>query len=596
MNDYRKITLAKQEIVFWKQVLLYIAVICLIVTVLVKIIDIQGFNTKYYSNLSASNHKRVISTNCPRGTIFDRNGKELATDLPTFDLYISPSLIKDIDSFTEVLTSCVTVDKAKLKKILSEKVSFDESYLIKSNLSNEEIARFNELSFKLKGATIKESYKRYYPNGEALAHVLGYTGIVSEAELNDYKNLTLDERVGKFGIEKYYENLLHGEKGKIVQIVSANGKVLDEMEEKPTKKGENIFLTIDLNLQKKVEEVIGDNYGTGIIVDAKNGEVLACASNPSFDPNIFSKDISPEEWQVLNKKRAFFNIAIQGVYPPGSTFKPLISLYALSKNIITTETKYFCGGSLNIKGMEEKYKCWVYPSSHGWLNLKDAIKYSCDIFFYQLAKDLKIEDFLEFAIKYGGITRKTGIDLPYENEGFLGSPNWKKKYIGDEWFDGDSMNLGIGQGYILVTPLQMAKLYLKIANGGKELIPHLLLKTDSDKTFNDFNAFNASKENDYSIEKKYDDILIDYLKGVTEIGGTAFGLNVDGVKVAAKTGTAEGPNGEHLWLISIFPADDPQIVSLLMFENSKYKFASELTPYIKNILLYYKNKYNTNER
>ncbi len=593
MSENKKMTLAKQEIVFWKQVLLYVAVVCLTITVFIKIINIQGFNTEYYSNLSTDNHKRVISTNCPRGTIFDRNGKELATDLPTFDLYISPTLIKDIDSFTEILNSCINVDKIKLKKILSEANSIDESYLIKSNLSDEEIARFNELSFKLKGATIKESYKRHYPNGEALAHVLGYTGIASEPELDYYKNLTLDERVGKSGLEKYYEDLLHGEKGRIVQIVSASGKVLDEMEEKPAKKGENIFLTIDLGLQKKVEEVIGDNYGTGIIIDVKKGELLACASNPSFDPNIFSKDISDEEWQALNKKRAFFNIAIQGVYPPGSTFKSLISLYALSKNVINTETKYFCGGSLNVKGLEEKYKCWVFPSSHGWLNLKDALKYSCDIFFYQLAKDLKIENFIEFAIKFGGITKKTGVDLPYENEGFLGSPNWKKKYIGDEWFDGDSMNLGIGQGYILVTPLQMAKLYLKIANGGKELVPHLLLKTESNKTFNDFYIL---KEDDYLVEKKYNDILIDYLKGVTEIGGTAYGLNIDGVKVAAKTGTAEGPNGEHLWLISIYPAEDPQIVALIMFENSKYQFASKLTPYMENILSYYKNEYNTNKR
>ncbi|HPO28651.1 MAG TPA: penicillin-binding protein 2 [Caldisericia bacterium] len=593
MNEYKKITLVKQEIAFWKQVLLYVSMICLFVTILVKIINIQGFNTDYFTNLSIDNHKRYISINCPRGTIFDRNGKELATDLPTFDLYISPTMIKDTDSFTDILTSCIDLDKTKLNKILSEKDLNNDSYLIKSNLSSEEIARFNELSFNLKGATIEESYKRYYPNGKTLAHVLGYTGLASSSELEIYNNLTLNERVGKSGIEKYYENLIHGEKGKIVQIVSANGKVLDEMEEKPSKKGENIFLTIDLNLQKKVEEVIGDNYGTGIIIDAKKGEILACASNPSFDPNIFSKDISYEEWQSLSNKRAFFNIAIQGVYPPGSTFKPLISLYALSRDIINLETKYLCSGSLNIKGMEEKYKCWVFPSSHGWLNLKDALKYSCDIFFYQLARDFKFENFIDFAIKFGGITKKTGIDLPYEDEGFLGSPTWKKKYIGDEWFEGDSMNIGIGQGYILVTPLQMSKLYLKIANRGKEVVPHLLLKTESNKTF--YNYYDIKEEN-YPIENKYCDIIIDYLKGVTEVGGTAYGLNVDGVKVAAKTGTAEGPNGEHLWLISIFPADDPQIVALIMFENSKYEFASELTPYMKNILLYYKNEYNTNKR
>lgn len=593
MNEFRKISLEKQEIALWKEILIVIIVICLSLTLLTRIIYIQGLNRDYYENLAANNHKREISINCPRGTIYDRNGKEIAFDLPTFDLYIVPSLVEDTAKFSELLSSCVKIDKVRLNEIFAKKSLSEEDYLIKRNLSNEEIARFNELSFKLKGAVVKESYKRVYNYGKVLAHVLGYTGIASHDELNEYKNLTTNERVGKSGVEKYYESLLHGEKGKIVQIVSASNKILNEIEEKPVKKGEDIFLTIDIDLQKKVEEIIGNNYGAGIIADIKTGELLACASSPSFDPNIFSEDISSDVWDSLNKRRAFFNIPIQGTYPPGSTFKPLIALYALNKNVINLSTKYFCGGSLNVKGMEEKYKCWVFPSAHGWLTLEEALKYSCDIFFYELARDLEIKDFLEFAVKFGGITCGTGIDLPYEEEGFLGNPDWKRKYVGDEWFEGDSMNLGIGQGYLLVTPLQMLKLYLRIANSGKEVIPHLLLKTESGRTFENFSTH---KKDDYSKEINYTKLLLDYLRGVTEIGGTAYGLDIDGTKVAAKTGTAEGPNGEHLWLISIYPAHDPQIVALIMFENSKLQYASELTPYLREILLYYKNEYNSEKR
>ncbi len=594
MNEFKRFTLVKQDIALWKVILFILILVILNVLLSARLIYIQGFSSEYYKNLSANNQKREISKTSPRGTIYDRNGIKLAEDIPTFDLYITPALVYDDKNLLELLPQVVKVDVNKLRKVLSDKLNRQGEYLLKSNLSSEEVAHINELLFKLKGISLKESFKRYYPNGQTLAHIIGYTGIISSEELSEYKNLNANERVGKSGIEKFYEEILHGEKGKIVQIINANGKILNEIEEKSVKKGEDIYLTIDLELQKSVENVIKDNYGTGIIVDIKNGEILACASNPSFNPNIFSSNISEKEWQSLNEKRAFFNIAIQGSYPPGSTFKPLISLFALNNNIIDLETRFLCSGSLNVKGMEGKYRCWVYPSSHGWLKLREALKYSCDIFFYQLARECNIENLLKFATNFGGLANKTGIDLPYEESGFLGNPSWKKKYVGDEWFEGDSMNLGVGQGYILVTPIQMANLYCKIANDGKTVNPHFLMKTEKGETFHSLNPI--VKKNLVAQNIKYTEILKEYLKGVTEPGGTAYGLEVNGIKVAAKTGTAEGPKGEHLWLISIFPADNPQIVALIMFENSKMKYASELTPYLRKILTTYEKEYNSKKR
>jgi penicillin-binding protein 2 len=408
---------------------------------------------------------------------------------------------------------------------------------------------------------------------------------VNPEELKEYKNIDLDERVGKSGIEKFYEKLLHGSKGVVMQVVDARGKTLKEAEEKPVEKGKNLYLTIDIDLQKKVEDIIKDHRGSAIIINPKNGEILALASNPSFDPNIFSKLIPDSEWDELNNQRAFFNIPIQGTYPPGSTFKALISLFGLESKIINSQSKYVCTGALNIKGLEEKYKCWVYPSSHGAINLKEALKQSCDIFFYLLAKSFDINLFERFAVTYGGLTEKTGIDLSFEESGFLGSPDWKKKYVGYPWYDGDSMNLGIGQGYLSVTPMQMVKIYSKIANNGVNITPHLLLKTDDNKGFYDF--YPLSNKEIYSVKEENIRLVRQDLVSVTEPGGTAYGLNFDNIKVAAKTGTAEGTTGVHLWLISIVPADNPEIVALVMFENSTKQLASELVPYLKQILQYY---------
>lgn len=593
MNDLKKFNLVRQNVPFWKVTIFILIAIIFSSVLSVRLIYIQGFNSSYYKDLSNNNTKREISVICPRGTIYDRNGLKLAEDIPTFDLYIIPKLIQDKKNLIEILPKIAKIDLNKLKQISSLELSSEEEFLLKGNLTSEEVARINELLFKLQGVSLRESYKRYYPYGETLAHILGYTGIISSEEVDEYKDYNSNERVGKSGIERSYEEILHGEKGKIIQIINANNKVLNEFEEKPVKKGDDIYLTIDLGLQRKIESAIKDNYGTGIIIDIKKGEILACASNPSFNPNIFSDYISEEEWNRLNNKRAFFNIPIQGTYPPGSTFKPLISLFALNNKIINLDTSFLCSGSMDVKGMEGKYRCWVYPSSHGWLKLKDALKYSCDIFFYQLARECKIDDFLEFAINFGGLTSRTEVDVPFEETGFLGSPSWKNKYLGDEWFDGDSMNLGIGQGYVLVTPIQMANLYCKFANNGKPTTPHFLMKTEGGKLFYDLNKIDKKDpiENTKNIE-----IIREYLKGVTQPGGTAPGLIIDGIPVAAKTGTAEGPNGEHLWLISIYPADDPQIVALIMFENSKMEYASELTPYLKEILTYYQNEYNSNAR
>lgn len=599
-----KLEVANGKVVFW------IIVCFLFLSLLpIRLYQLQVKNQALYIELSKNNHDRIVTLECPRGSIFDRNGVKLAEDIPTYHLYgnltqyfslSDPSLAKDqkLKKAKEVLSKAITLKEKDLSLVLEKYKELNEEFLVKNNLSKEEYAVFNEKSFELPGFYIKEGFKRFYPKGSLLAHMIGYTRMISEEQkkLSAFSDYESTERIGKSGIELFYEKILHGKKGKKIQTINAFGNIIDEKEVSEVIKGDNIYLTIDARLQEFAEQTIKEQLGTVIVVECKTGEILAVASNPTFDPNIFS-DLLPETlWRELEQKRALYNIAIQGQYPPGSTFKPLLSLYALEKNIIKPEDKIFCGGSVNVPNLTEKYRCWVYPSKHGLINLKEALKFSCDVFFYELGKRCQIEDLLHY-VKQHGLARRTGIDINEEEEaqGFLGSPTWKKKQEGYAWFEGDSMNLGIGQGFIDVTPMQMAKIYAQLGNGGNIVIPHLLKKTSGNLTF--FDLLSDYQKDQLSIKLNTDPtnakLIQQDLYAVTEAGGTAPGLYNSSIKISAKTGTAEGAPGksgkskQHLWLTSFAPTDQPEIAAVMLFEDSDLEFGGMLAEPLKKVILKY---------
>ncbi|MDD4614445.1 MAG: penicillin-binding protein 2 [Caldisericia bacterium] len=582
------------------KIILFFAFVLLgFIFILFRIFQIQAFQQEKFSNLAINNYSRTVTQECPRGTIYDRNGNVLAKDVPTYHLYASPQEIPNIEYLASLLETFIGLSTEKTIPTIEELYSYSE-VLLKENLTYEEKTRIEENKYKLKGIFIKEGFKRFYPYNASLCHILGYTGMISKEDLQNPKLVRFkpNERIGQTGIERYYEDFLHGFPGITKQTINVFGSVQKEDIEKEVVKGEDVYLTIDIKLQKKAEEIISDHRGCLILMDIPTGEILTCVSNPGFDPNYFSGPRPVEKWNQWIENRSFFNIASMGQYPPGSTLKPLIALYGLTENVITPTENLLCEGSLNIPGQKDKYQCWVYPSSHGYITLSKALQVSCDVYFYKLADRFNIDHFVDFAVQYGGLSKKTGIDLTYEESGFLGTPEWKTKFKGIPWYRGDTMNLGIGQGFVSVTPLQMTKLYAKMASYGKDVTPHLLKQTSSQKGFFDLHPPPVSN-NSYQaqISPNYYNIVLEGLYKTTVYPGTAIGLRIPSMNIAAKTGTAlvEGQREtqQHVWMGAIFPYENPNRVAFLMFENSSFEFASELAPFLKDFILYYDELYTT---
>ncbi len=583
------------HIPLYKMLIIFLIMLFTFGVIVHRMLDLQLIRQDFYQEQSEKNIYSMLVQLSPRGTIFDRNGIKLAEDITSFHLYIEPAYIENKEFFSAGLLKAIPVDQEKLINIF-EKSSFPgQIYLLKSNLEDEEIARFKETQFQFdpqgKGAIIREGYKRHYPHQQRLSHVLGHTGIISSEDLKNplFQGYQRDDRIGRQGLERYYESLLRGTHGIKIQHRDVFGRVLEESIVKEVEKGQDLYLTIDIRLQKKVEELLKGHTGACIVMNVHTGEILALASYPDYNPNIFSQVVGDKDWSKLMERRALFNIAIQGTYAPGSTFKALPALFALNQEIISPQERITCRGFVEVEDMEGRYQCWVFPGSHGPLNMTQAMKVSCDVYFYELAKKFPIESFLQFTQDFGGLAQYSGIDLPFENPGFLGSPQYKLDYIGYPWFDGDSMNLGIGQGFISVTPLQLTNIYARIANGGKLIQPRLFLRSSPDITPDALKK--QKKVEQYKISMENLERLQNDLKEVTKPGGTAPALHLSKIPIAAKTGTAQGPYAPDgsvtwdLWLTGFAPADNPQIVATMMLENSEtFNFGGDLSPFIRDIV------------
>lgn len=584
-----------QNVASYKSFVLIILILLTFAFLGYRLINLQINKNDYYQKKAEGNIYRTIQEHSPRGTIYDRNGVKLAEDISSYHLYLDAGEIKNPSLFTQGLSQAINLDLTKLEETIELNIQLDSGpVLLKANLSDQEIAKFNETRYQFdpeaKAALIREGFKRHYPQGKLLSHALGYTGIISGEELKDdrFKLYLPDERIGKQGIERYYESLLHGTKGVTIQRIDAFGKILEERIQKEVEKGSDLYLSIDSRLQKKIEELIKDHVGTCIIMDVHQGEILAYASFPDFDPNIFSSEIPQALWDKLLHERAFFNIATQGTYAPGSTFKPLVALYALENNLVNPKDKITCRGFIDVPGVEGKYQCYVYPGSHGPLNMTEAMKLSCDVYFYEIAKHFPINSFLDFVQNFGGINQSTGVDLPFENTGFLGSPKYKMEYYGTPWFEGDSMNLGIGQGFLSLSPLQLSCVYARIANGGNIIEAKFLKRIGQNSTQE--NLKNTKKQEKYKVKEENLKQIRNDLEAVVSPGGTAWTLRSEKLGIAAKTGTAEGIKTSEgkttwdLWLASFAPADNPQIVAVMMFENSSLEFGGNLAPLLKDAI------------
>ncbi len=516
-------------------------------------LKLQLIEGRKYYRLSEENCIREKYIVPPRGKIFDRNNIELANTRPGF--YVS------------VTRACV--DESSLQKIadilgIKEKIIKDRLHLQKNpyvpvkiahDITYQQLALIEEELEDLKEVQVGVEPLRNYPYQDLLFHVIGYVGEVTEQELKDGKYI-LGDYVGRMGLEKFYETSLQGKRGVEYIEVDARGRELRKLSEKrpcPPIPGKDLYTTLDVALTESVAVYLS-NYERAacVCLNPENGEVLVLYSKPGFDPNLFIHGIEKSQWQIINKdlNAPMFNRTIMSCYPPGSTFKPFIALAGLDSRMVDKD-RYFkpCFGKLRLG--RRIFKCW---RPHGRLNLIDALIKSCDIYFYQLGTFIGIDTIVS-RIKKIGFGKKMGIDLPNEKEGFLPNRKWYEKRYGKNWTSGHIYNLSIGQGDLLVTPLQLACAYTVFVNDGKIPIPHLI-KTDSVKYI------------DTGISSDAINIVCEGLKGVVA-AGTGILARLKHYEVWGKTGTAQNPHGkDHALFIGLAPAQDPKILVCVVVENA----------------------------
>ncbi len=552
----------------------------MIAVLLIRVAYLQITDHQKYKTLSNKNQLRLVPIAPPRGLIYDRNGKLLAKNIPAFHLALIPDDIEDIPHVLQEINKIIPLD-AHLRKAFLEKVENNPSHqrqIIKIKLTEEEVSRFAVNQYRFPGVFLMVDLIRDYPYGELLAHVVGY---VSEANKEDLAKIDKNRyagtyHIGKIGLEKYYEDTLQGVPGYQQMETDVLGREVRSLATMPATAGTDLHLTIDIDLQRIATEALGENKGAVVVIDPNNGEVLALASTPSFDPNLFVRGLDNFTYNSLRNapQRPLFNRAIQGQYPPGSTVKPIVALAGLSTEKVTPAQKVFDPGWYQLNGAGRFYRDWQ-EKGHGWTDLEKSIRESCDIYYYQLAEKLGISQ-LSTWFSDVGLGKLTGIDLPGEQKGIVPSIQWKKKALGTVWYPGETIITGIGQGYTTATPLQLAVMASYIANKGQAYSLHL------NKTLNP-KKLPPLKITD---EKNWE-VIIEPMHQVTQHPkGTAFkyfsGFAVD---VAGKTGTSQvfgikqnekyehDKVAQHLRDHSLFigfaPVSQPNVAIAVLLENQR---------------------------
>ena len=410
---------------------------------------------------TASNRNRIaIAPIAPvRGLIRDRNGVLLAENRAAFSLQLTPERVADIDATLRVLAEVVALAPQEIEAVHEQirRQQRFERVVVRSYLSDAEAAAFAAQRHRFPGVDLHGELVRHYPYRETFAHVIGYVGRISQRDLErvERDRYRASLYIGKAGVERTYEALLHGEPGLQQSEMDAHGRALRILERDSPTPGESLDLSLDADLQFAADAALGGNRGAVVAIDPRNGEVLALLSKPDFDPNRFVTGIDQASYDALNRQgRALFNRALQGQYPPGSTLKPFIGMAALHDQRTSPLSRTFCSGAFQLPGRERKYRCWK-RQGHGHMNLADAIKHSCDIYFYQLALDLGIQRLHDHLTAFG-FGARTGIDLPGEAPGLVPSADWKRATRGVAWYPGETVIAGIGQGFHLATPVQLA--------------------------------------------------------------------------------------------------------------------------------------------
>ncbi|SPZ44903.1 Peptidoglycan synthase FtsI precursor [Plesiomonas shigelloides] len=583
---------SESALFFRRAIVAFIGILLLSGVLVANLYHLQVQNYEDYQTRSNDNRIKLLPIPPSRGLIYDRNGILLAENRTVFQLEMVPEKVDSVDKTLAALRPIVGLtdeDIANFRKERKRSRRFS-SIPIKTPLNEEQVARFAINQYIFPGVEVKGYLKRYYPYGEALTHVIGYV-----AKINDKDVERLDKEgrlanyagthdIGKLGIEKYYENILHGQVGSEEVEVNNRGKVIRKLREQPATAGQNITLSLDLELQQYIERILGKRRGAVVVMDPRDGSILAMVSSPSYDPNLFVNGIPSKTYSALlnDPDRPLINRTTQGTYPPASTVKPLITVAALESGAITTKTTLFDPGWWKLPGSEKRYRDWK-KWGHGQLNITKAIEESADTFFYQVAYDMGIDRLSEWMKKFG-FGQYTGVDISEERSGVMPSREWKMARYRKPWYQGDTIPVGIGQGYWTATPLQLAKAMTILINDGEVKPPHLLKSIQGNGI-----TMNYPEENLPSIGVKdsgYWEIAKDGMYGVNNRPNGTARRSFAGTpyKSAGKSGTAQvfslAPNQtydakklanylhDHAWFTGFAPYDNPQVVVSILLENA----------------------------
>ena len=506
-----------------------------------KLWRLQLMESEYFSEMSYSNRTRLIRLPPSRGSIIDRNGHVLAQNQPNFSFSIIPGELKDRDMIIDVASPILGFTPEKMRALLSSAANSPKYrvFQIKKNLSLEEVSLLKSRLGDTKGALIEIRPLREYPYGESLCHVLGAMGEISVDELVKSERFVYKpgDLVGKTGIEREYESYLKGEEGWNQIEIDAKGRQLGSSNKIAPRRGSDIILTIDIGLQKYIEEIFFERAGSVVALEPDTGRILALVSKPGFDPNLFSTSITERNWKSLNSDplHPLENRSLRGLYAPGSTFKIVTALAGLAEGLIRPETTFECKGELDVSN--QTYRCWKHQG-HGKVGLHKALVESCDVYFYELGLRLGADRIAKYA-SILGFGSATGVELSNELPGLVPNSVWKQRNHGTPIRDGDSVTISIGQGYLLATPLQMALMSAAVANNGKIIKPFLVEKIVNDDGGTLFENQPVQKW-EASLNLKHLELIQKALKDVVEDkSGTGKKSLIPGLKVYAKTGTSQ---------------------------------------------------------
>ncbi|MBF8250779.1 MAG: mrdA [Deltaproteobacteria bacterium] len=560
---------------------------------------LQILNGDDYRQKSENNRVRIRPILAARGMILDRFGKVMVDNRPAFDVFL---LREDAGNLKEAIKNVSGVIKTRPEDIETSlrRESPIRPVRIKRDIDRETLATLLTNRLDLPGITVSIEPKRSYPYGNLGSHLFGHIGEVTEKQLSvgSYTDYRMGSLIGKSGLELKYETYLKGvDGGKYVEI-DASGRELSILKEVDSYPGNNLVTTIDLELQKAAEEAFKDKAGAVVAMDPRNGEILAMISSPAFNPDMFSGPLDSEEWNLLinNPLKPLQNRAIQGQYPPGSTYKTIVAAAALEEGVITKDTAFQCNGSYRFGN--RNYRCWK-SDGHGSVSLHRAIVESCDTYFYQVGLKLGIDKIADYSRKFG-LGQPTGIELSDEKSGIVPDRAWKQKRSGTPWFEGETLSCAIGQGFNLVTPIQLLTAYAALTNGGDVYQPHLakaLVGPDGKV----LRTLLPEARKKLILSPETVELLKAGLQGVVnEPGGTARSARLDDIKVGGKTGTTQvvamradqRVKGEdltywfrdHAWFASFAPVEDPRIALVVFIEHSGYSGGHAAAPVAGKIL------------